>query len=122
MGYQTDYFISVETEKGEIPSPEVMEELEDALQDEDLSVYFEFSGRAEMFNWKYQFSSADSYKWYDYEEDMKWISSRIPEIEFTVVDFGEDKVDMWYQFFRNGVTDGPHTLMIHIPNRRSQKQ
>jgi len=41
-------------------------------------------------------------KWYDYADDMKYLSSKFPEVLFELHGAGEDQEDMWYAYFHDG--------------------
>ncbi len=46
--------------------------------------------------------SDESIKWYNYEEDMKKYSKKHPNTVFCVSGEGEDNVDIWKAYFKNG--------------------
>ena len=41
-------------------------------------------------------------KWYSCEEDMIQLSKLFPEIVFTIEGWGEDREDIWREYFFNG--------------------
>lgn len=41
-------------------------------------------------------------KWYDYENDMKRISKKYPEVIFCLRGYGEEPGDLWMRYFKNG--------------------
>ena len=44
-------------------------------------------------------------KWYDHEDDLKWLSSQFPDVLFTVKGHGEDgdrKDHLWMKYFKGG--------------------
>lgn len=54
-------------------------------------------------------------KWYDWEEDMRILSSRFPEVTFTLHGSGEDSNDIWTCYFRNGNSSGNATEIRTSP-------
>jgi hypothetical protein len=44
----------------------------------------------------------DTYKWYDYKEDMIKISQEFPDELITVTGEGEESGDQWVAYFKNG--------------------
>jgi len=41
-------------------------------------------------------------KWYESDEDMKWLSTTYPEHLFMLEGEGEESGDLWRQYWRNG--------------------
>ena len=54
------------------------------------------------------FYSSDTYKWYDFEEDMEKISQAFPHMTFMLEGNGEDYDDYWIEYFQ----DGNHELCV----------
>jgi hypothetical protein len=51
------------------------------------------------------FSTGDSnrwWKWYEHEDDMRQLSSRFPDILFTLSGKGEENEDIWVKYFKGG--------------------
>ena len=54
-------------------------------------------------DWTYgEFFGGDSAKWYDWEKDMKELSSKYPHLLFELSGEGEEAGDMWKAWARNG--------------------
>lgn len=45
---------------------------------------------------------ADSYKWYDYHEDMRILSEEFPTTRFTLWGDGEESDDKWVAYYLGG--------------------
>jgi hypothetical protein len=41
-------------------------------------------------------------KWYEHESDMKTLSTKLPDVLFTVRGDGEEYGDIWIKYFKNG--------------------
>lgn len=61
----------------------------------ESSEYFEDCGEA-------IFSVCDEHKWYDHTYDMMKISKLFPDVIFRLSGEGEEKEDMWHEYFHNG--------------------
>jgi hypothetical protein len=48
------------------------------------------------------FRSAESYKFYEHEEDMRALSKRWPKVLFKMEGVGEDQDDHWLKYFQDG--------------------
>jgi GH35 family endo-1,4-beta-xylanase len=44
----------------------------------------------------------DETSWYDYMDDMKYLSEQFPDVTFILDGDGEDKDDLWRAYFKNG--------------------
>ncbi len=44
----------------------------------------------------------DSCKWYDHEADMREYSKKHPNTLFKLIGDGEEKGDMWHEYYLNG--------------------
>lgn len=89
MGYYTYFTLDVEPQKS--LSPEEIVPLEEEI---DKLCVFEggdiscgYVGEA---------------KWYDYQEDMRLLSARFPDVLFTLHGDGESGEDMWNTYFLSG--------------------
>lgn len=80
MGYYTRYELKI--------SPE--SEIIRAVIEDEGDVYYAIG------------DYADSYKWYDHEQDMRDLSVRFPDHLFELRGEGEDTGDIWRKYFKNG--------------------
>ena len=60
--------------------------------------------------------SGDTYKWYQFEDDIKGLSIQFPTLVFEVTGFGEDYPDIWRKFFHNGVVSGGKAKIVFPDN------
>jgi hypothetical protein len=92
MGYYTDFRLSVE---GSGP-------VYDKLMAEKDKVIISPGD----YDWNFGRWISDHYsenaKWYDWEDDMKSLSSEWPNVLFILEGSGENPGDMWKAWFRNG--------------------
>lgn len=47
-------------------------------------------------------NSGERCKWYEHEEQMAELSKKFPEVLFTLHGEGEDAMDLWIHYFKNG--------------------
>lgn len=92
MGYYTDYNLTTENDE-KYTEYQMVSALLDINSDlGDPSNTFSFG---EIFGW-------DSLKWYGHEKDLIELSKRFPEVLFTLEGHGEEKEDIWREYYRNG--------------------
>ena len=96
MGYATNYNMTVRHVKDE----EEYKALLDTLDSYGIIRYALDSG--DLCGNEAYFSSYDSVKWYEHEEDMKEISRLFPDMVFQLTGDGEDTGDIWEKYFKNG--------------------
>jgi len=94
MGYYTDFKLDV-LDQAPIGSKTPIEDITKAIDKLD---YF----RAEGYGESLLNHELDSIKWYDYQDDMKNISSQFPNVLFTLRGEGEENGDIWVAYFKNG--------------------
>jgi len=41
-------------------------------------------------------------KWYDHDEHMRKISKKYPDVLFELTGYGEEKLDFWRTYYKNG--------------------
>src|SRR5688500_12222794 len=60
------------------------------------------------------YSDDDCVKWYNYEKDMLFLSQQFPNVLMTVKGEGEDRDDVWIQYFKNGKCSKAKNAVITI--------
>ncbi len=50
-------------------------------------------------------------KWYAHEEDLRQLSSRFPDILFTLLGKGEENEDIWVKYFKAGRMQVSHATI-----------
>lgn len=92
MGYQTNYSLSVD----------------DGFIGDHMRNIGELSGYKGAL-WE------DEWKWYDHEQDMKKYSRRYPDTVFQLRGDGEESLDIWAKWFKNGEMQ-TWRLELNIPD------
>jgi hypothetical protein len=100
MGYYTSYTLAVQG----------ISELQVAalclcMKDNNVMAYFDEDDTYVGGNKTLYFSSSDTYKWYEHEEDMKKLSKLFPNAVFKLSGNGEDYTDNWDKYFYNGIME-----------------
>ena len=54
-------------------------------------------------------------KWYDYDADMCQLSALFPDVLFTLTGEGEEKGDIWRNWYREGKCIDKWVLVYEIP-------
>ena len=54
-------------------------------------------------------------KWYEHDEDMKELSSKFPEILFTLEGKGEEVGDLWRNYYMGGKMQLGETTITYAP-------
>ena len=119
MGYYTRYELEVKEGNSYLIASKMFEEcsssdkfyafeyaLEDFIKDLDEKSGNGFS----LF-----LESTDETKWYEHEDDMKFLSNQFPDILFKLHGEGEEKGDVWDKYFINGKMQHCHAVMT-IPS------
>lgn len=90
MGYYTNFELSVDQDE---------EAVREFLSSEDgnltggyLSSWLEY--------WSGSWSANG--KWYEHSEDMKFLSTRFPDVLFTLTGDGEETGDLWAKYYKGG--------------------
>lgn len=91
MGYYTFYTIDM---VGNLP--EDPQKIYDFAKERDMEFTDGFSVG------KYGFDTNDMMKWYDHETEMRKISKEFPHILFKLHGEGEEKGDIWDEYYRAG--------------------
>lgn len=77
------------------------------LSDEELSIILEKFREYGVFHdarvqADQSIDAGDSYKWYDWDEDMVALSIEVPGVLFTMHGVGDESEDMWDAYIQNG--------------------
>lgn len=99
MGYNTNFTII---------TPKEAKITEEILQEACSDYYFE-----EVLE-GVRFVSEDSFKWYDYNDDMKKLSKKkkYKDMLFSVEGEGEDSGDIWKAYYKNGKSCHTHARIV----------
>lgn len=57
----------------------------------------------------------DGNKWYEYEENMKTLSTDFPNVLFSLEGVGEDRGDHWTMYFRRGESFRAPAIVTFAP-------
>lgn len=71
----------------------------------------ELSGYA--FNDNFGTLCLDSVKWYDYDAHMKQLASEYPDVLFTLYGDGEERGDMWVQYYKGSISKGGIAALVY---------
>lgn len=94
MGYYTDYSLEV---RGIQSEGEFI-----ALCDEVKNFYGLYVAEGKPFDTQTYFPTYEEAKWYDHETDMRELSRKFPNMTFCLEGDGEDRDDMWCEYYHNG--------------------
>ena len=94
MGYYTYYSL-----KHDCTDREKYERIVNEMESMELFACCGFEAYKDTMS----FSSYDTAKWYDWEEDMRKVSAAFPEVHFTLHGEGEENGDLWYAHFLGGM-------------------
>ena len=94
MGYYTDYSLTVRGVQNETEF--------NALRNEVKNFYGLYVNEDEAFDTEVYFPVCDEAKWYDHETDMRELSRKFPNMTFCLEGDGEDREDMWREYYHNG--------------------
>lgn len=111
MGYYTSYNLTVKKREGLLFAEVGREtELEIAKKLCEISGWFysDFNETIEKSDYPLdELISYDTIKWYDHYDEMVILSKEFPSLYFELEGFGEDREDMWREYFHNG--EGMHS-------------
>lgn len=101
MGYYTDF--TLKTKENSEDLKKVLRELD------DISDYcFEIE---EIHGGVFEKNA----KWYDFEEELKEVSKKLPDITIQVHGNGEESGDIWWKYFKNGKVASKFIEIIDFP-------
>ena len=111
MGYYTSFNLTVKKREGLLFAEVEREtELEIAKKLCEISDYFygDFNETIEKSDYPLaELISYDTIKWYDHYDEMVILSKEFPSLYFELEGFGEERDDMWREYFHNG--EGMHS-------------
>lgn len=111
MGYYTAYNLTVKKREG-LLFAEVGREIEVEIAKKLCEIsdwfYSDFNETVEKSDYPIaELISFDTIKWYDHYNEMVALSKEFPSLYFELEGFGEDREDMWREYFHNG--EGMHS-------------
>ena len=111
MGYYTSYNLTVKKREGLLFAEVEREtELEIAKKLCEISDWFytDFNETIEKSDYPLaELIGFDTIKWYDHYNEMVALSKEFPSLYFELEGFGEERDDMWREYFHNG--EGMHS-------------
>ena len=72
------------------------------FKDDITKLEQELKENIEIEKSKLNLLSGDVYKWYEHAEDLTLLSEKIPNITFILYGEGEERDDIWKEYFKNG--------------------
>ena len=106
MGYYTWYSMEARHIKNEEEFNSLVSELRhsEIMEQDDNGGVFSDATYYDDSHIAY-FAAYDEAKWYDHTYDMVKISKLFPDIAFRLRGDGEERGDMWYEYFQNGYSE-----------------
>lgn len=112
MGYLTGYNMTVRN----INKQQLLK-LNELLVHKEIIDYALEQGEMTNTN-EASFATRDFVKWYNYEIDIIEVSQQFPDCVFLLEGDGEDSLDYWREYFKNGEIEYcPGTLTYHEPQQ-----
>lgn len=116
MGYYTYYTMEARNIKDEKEYYSIVHALKECelFEDEENDKYgvFNESKYDSDFHTAY-FDVYEECKWYDHTYDMTKFSKLFPNVTFKLHGDGEERDDMWNEYFHNGVTEECRAQIIY---------
>lgn len=117
MGYYTYYVLDVRRCDGKQVDGELLKEIYRQLVDINSYEFERYSTvEHEEIDYVYELNQLlfpDQTKWYDHDEDMIELSSRIKDVVFELTGDGESDEDKWRMFYLNGMCGGGAAQIIY---------
>ena len=114
MGYYTYYSLYARNVKDQSTYNNIVEQLKNykLLDSEDTCGVF-YGGRYDEISHTAHFSPAEETKWYEHTYDMMQISKSCPDVTFQLSGEGEERDDMWHEYFHNGEVEECRAHIIY---------
>ena len=111
MGYYTSFNLTVKKREG-LLFAEVGREIEVEIAKKLCEIsdwfYSDFNETIEKSDYPLEeLISFDIIKWYDHYDEMVALSKEFPSLYFELEGFGEERDDIWREYFHNG--EGMHS-------------
>ena len=103
MGYYTYYTLDARNIKDEDEFDSIIDNLKKAelyVTDDNWGIFD--SARYDDVNHTAHITASDDAKWYEHTYDMTKFSRLFPSVTFRLTGEGEERDDLWHEFFRNG--------------------
>jgi len=113
MGYYTYFTMEAQNIKNEEEYNSIVHALKERelFSNEDTSGVFDEGKYYEISHTAY-FKAYDECKWYEHTYDMVKISRLFPGVTFRLSGEGEERDDMWHEYFHNGDSEECHAHII----------
>lgn len=102
MGYYTSYTFSIYANPDvQLVDPQANEKaavIINQFVDKELEGMFDDGSDGDHYIWY----GTESFKWYDCDDDMKKLSSMLPDVVLKMEGSGEEEGDLWQSYFLNG--------------------
>lgn len=95
MGYYTTYEFEMSLNDTPIDESNFEEQVGTSWQD-FLKTFYDITN--------YDFDFSINCKWYDWQAEMRELSSLFPDLLFTIKGVGEESDDYWKCYFKNGLS------------------
>ena len=100
MGYYTDYSLNVAkinvSDDSYRVTTQMFPDSDRERLDKEVELMNVFDDGDSEYGWTV------SAKWYNYRMDMCLLSKKFPDILFELQGYGEEREDMWIEYFYNG--------------------
>lgn len=124
MGYYTRYELEAKEGNSYLIASKMFEECNSSEKfyafEYALNDFIENLDENSGNNFSLFLESGEETKWYEHEEDMKFLSLQFPEVLFKLHGEGEENGDVWDKYFMNGKMQHCHAIMTIPPFDKSK--